>query len=153
MVEGSTEARLARLETLPDSLARIEAVLSRVSDRLDAFHRLEQQQEHHTASIERAFEAVEKLAGQCEKSFAEVGKRVSDLERMASEKLGWARGWVSMASAVLGLAQLAVMGMAGYLFSHIASVEASIAELSKASAVIEQRLTAHERLSESRIGR
>lgn len=145
VVESSTEERLARLETLPLSLDRIERALDRVSEGLEALRRLELQQQHHSASIDRAFEAVEKLAGQCEKSLSEVGKRVADLERTAAEKFGWAKGWLSMAGTVLGIAQLVVMGMGGYLFSHLAALENAVAERSRVMSVIEQRLSTIER--------
>ena len=48
MADTPIETRLARLETLPDSLERIERGLDRVSERLDNLHRLEQQQAHHS---------------------------------------------------------------------------------------------------------
>lgn len=145
VVENSTEERLARLETLPLSLERIERALERVSEGLEALRRLELQQQHHGAAIDRAFEAVEKLAGQCEKSLTEVGKRVSDLERTAAEKIGWARGWLSMSAAVLGIAQLVAVGLGGYLFSHLSAAESALAERVRVDAVIEQRMSAIER--------
>lgn len=145
MADTPIETRLARLETLPDSLERIERGLDRVSERLDNLHRLEQQQAHHSASIERAFQGLEKLAQQVDKAVSGLGARVSELEKTAAEKLGWARGWLSMASTVLGLAQLVVMAVGGYLFSHLASLEVALGERSKAIALLEQRLVVIER--------
>lgn len=141
----SVETRLTRLESIPDALERLERAVERIGERLEVMHRLEQQQASHSSAIDRAFKAIEKVTTALDDTRGQLTSRVTKLEHTFAERMGMARGTITTAGSILGVAQLAAVAAVGYLFSHLAAAETALAERAKADALFEQRLVLVER--------